>query len=147
MKYQEERWTLALFEEAEALIDEHEKELNTGGFKPDCDVKLYIKASSKGLVDTYTVRTDEGELVGYMIYFVHRHPHYDLMVADADMLFLAAKCRGGMTGVKLITFSEKKLKAKGVEVVTQRTKRVKDLRRLFEHLGYGLHEEVYLKEL
>lgn len=146
MEFKEERATLALFEESQKLVSSHEKELNTLGLKPSADLGRYIKASSNGGLALYTAR-HEGELVGYAIYWISRHPHYDVIIGDQDMVYLKKELRDTGMGAKLILFSEKMLKERGVGVVAQKTKRIKDLRKLYVHLGYELHEEVYTKEI
>jgi len=146
MEYQEERGNLALFKEAFPLLQAHAEELNTLSTPLDPDYSHYLKAANTGKMAIFTVR-DKGELVGYACYWILRHPHYDVTVADQDILFLREDLRHGRTGLKLIKFSEKILEAGGVDVITQRTKKHKDLGKLFKYLGYELTEEVYTKEI
>ena len=146
MEYQEEQGTMELFLEAMPLLEAHEEELNTFDCDLDADLVLYVRAAYNGGIAFYTVR-DEGELVGYAVYWIRRHPHYNLMIADQDILFLRRDLRNGRVGLKLIKFSEAKLKERGINVVTQRTKKHFDLGKLYAYLGYSLQEEVYTKEI
>lgn len=147
MNYREERGGVNLFNELFPLLEEHEKELNVLSCELDVDLRMYIKAVSNRTIRVYTARDDDGVLAGYAIYFLYRHPHYNVLVGAQDVLFITKEKRRGLTGIKLIRFSEDKLKEAGVKVITQRTKKHKDLGRLYERLGYGLQEEVYTKEI
>lgn len=129
------------------LLDEHEKELNVSGAPLDPLYSRYVKADRLKALAMYTVR-DEGELVGYAIYWLQRHPHYDLKVAYQDILFIRKDCRKGRVGIKLIKLSEKLLKKDHkCDMVLQHTKHHKSLSSLFEYLGYVEMEKVYSKKL
>ena len=146
MNYREERGGVDLFKEMFPLLEEHEEELNVLNCGLDVDLQMYVKAVAAKQIAIYTAR-QEGELVGYAVYWIKRHPHYNVLVADADVIFLRKDYRVGSTGIKLLRFSEDKLKEKGINVIVQRTKKHKDLGRLFKFLKYEHAEEVYIKEI
>lgn len=93
----------------------------------------------------FTARKD-GELIGYSAFFVNRHLHYeDLVSAVNDVLFLHPTHRRGLTGVKLIKFSEQQLRVLGAQSFSWYAKYDSNLARLLTHLGYKSEEAVFVK--
>lgn len=94
----------------------------------------------------FTARKD-GELIGYSAFFVNRHLHYeDIVSAVNDVLFLHPDHRLGMTGVKLIKFSEQQLQSMGAHKVIWHAKHNTTLIPLLQRMGY-VSEEVVLGKL
>ncbi len=144
----EEKITKELLEEALPLLEEHAKELNVLSVTLDPDYNAYLSAAEAGYIALYTTRDDEGKLIGYALYWVNMHPHYSILVATQDVLFLHKDHRKGRLGIKLLKYSEKKLKEDyNVKVIVQHTKKHKALDSLFSYLGYTEAEAVYLKEI
>lgn len=147
MDYQKEQVTMGLIEEIFPLLEAHASELNTSGAPLDADLSRYVKADRLGGLAVYTVR-DHEVLIGYAIYWIQRHPHYEIKVAHQDILYVSEDYRKGRVGIKLIKLSEKLLKEDhGCDMVLQSTKHLKDLSSLFEYLGYEELEKVYSKKL
>jgi len=149
MEYKSEEVTQGLIDEILPLLMLHEKELNVSGRPLDPDYLTYIVADVKRQLAVYTVRDgEEKSVIGYAVYWLSRHPHYDIKVAQQDILFLHPAHRKGRVGIKLIKFSEKCLKEDhSVEMVLQHTKSHKSLESLFQYLGYTELETIYSKVL
>lgn len=143
----EEKITKELLKEALPLLEEHALELNVLSVKLDPDYNAYLNAAEAGYAVVYTAREGE-KLIGYILYWVNIHPHYSILIATQDVLFLHKDYRKGRTGIKLLKYSEKKLKEDyDIKVIVQHTKKIKALDSLFNYLGYSEAEAVYLKEI
>ena len=72
--------------------------------------------------------------------------HYkDHIFAANDVIYLSAKHRKGLTGVKLIKFAETCLKQDGVSVLSINTKVHRPFDKIMDYLGFNLIESVYSK--
>jgi len=124
--------------EMKALLDDHYEELTLNKDK----VKLnpiwdtYLKLENNNEFYLLTAR-DDGVLVGYSAFFMKPHIHYaDVIVASNDVLYLKKEYRLGMTGVKLLKFSEQKMKEFGATKVTWHVKESNDFRPILHRMGY-----------
>jgi len=145
MELQEERVSLELMDEVWPLLEEHAKELNIYKCPLEPNVPMYLKAGNSGALAVYIMR-DNGKLIGYAAYWICRHPHYNIQVASQDVIYLDMAYRKGRSGIKLIKFSEKKLKEDyKVDVIVQQSKVNKSLDKLFEYMEYDHIESVYAK--
>jgi GNAT superfamily N-acetyltransferase len=134
----EEGWPLGLKHWAEIA---HYKDIPMA---PDVDT--YNRLEAAGALRCFTVR-DSGKLIGYAAFMVQRHLHYDIKYAAQDVLFVDEAHRAGRTGYKLIRFSEERLRAEGVALVTQHVKKTNNVGRLLERMGYEEVDAVYAKRL
>lgn len=92
--------------------------------------------------------------VGYAVYFIVPHLHYDQLVAENDIFYLAPEERHGWVGLRLFRHAERLLRERGVDEMIGRVKQhVKpgrgrsDLGPMFEFMGYRPIETVYRKRL
>lgn len=98
-------------------------------------VRYKALADSKVLFIT-TVR-DDNKLIGYAWFFITNHIHYkSTTVAANDVLYLHPDYRKGMTGIKLIKFSESELTKLGVTKAVWHIKFHKDFRNILYRMGY-----------
>lgn len=111
------------------------------------DQEFYFSQEQVGNLRCYTAR-DSGRLVGYVVFFVRRNPHYMLSrQAAQDVLFLLPEYRRGMTGVRLLRLAEERLKAEAVQVVYHHVKRTNKVGELLERLGYEPIDVIFGKRL
>ena len=143
--YQVEKFSDCI-EEIKPHLQEHYEELSvTKTFPLDPDWDAYKKTEEENRVFVVTCRKD-GELVGYIIYFIVYNIHYRTMImAVEDIYYLAKAERKGRVGIKLFKFAEQALKAIGVNRVVYGTKIHLDNSKLFEYLGYTIFEKLYSK--
>ena len=148
IEYCEEEVNYELFEEILPLLEKHKEEISIFKDVPlDVDILKYIKMWVTDSFVFYSARED-GELIGYSAYFISSHIHYkSLLVAQADVLFLKKSKRKGLTGVRLLKYSEDKLKELGVDKILQSTKVHYDLGNLLGRLGYEECDKIYVKEV
>src|SRR5271156_2488408 len=81
------------FDEAKALMELHYDEIakNKQLLKLNPDVATYNKADQENKLLLLTARS-EGVLVGYFLWIMIKHAHYqDVVVAEEDLHFLAPK--------------------------------------------------------
>jgi GNAT superfamily N-acetyltransferase len=140
--------------DAEHLFLQHYAEASANLTTPlSINWTMFERLELAGIEVCVTVRRN-GELVGYAVYFLAPHMHYDLTIADADVFFLDPAHRSGWLGVRLLRISEELLREKGVGEVWNRVKlHVKpgrggrDLGVLFRFLGYRPVETSYRKRI
>jgi len=115
----------------------------------DVDWNSYFACQQVGIFRIYTCRdTESRRLVGYMTYHIQRHPHCSrVLCAFQDALYLAKDFRKGMAGIKLIKFSEQRLKSEGVQMVFQRSQPERDISKVLQRIGYTMTETVFTKRL
>ena len=149
MIYKEETGTTELWEEVYPILEEHKEEISIlKNAELNFSFRDYMMLYIQGKYKFYSVRTDEEELVGYATYFITPHPHYlDYLTAQQDVLYISKKHRKGVTGIKLIKFSEKELKKLGVNLILQHSKLHYNLSKLFERLGYTECDVIHSKEI
>ena len=91
------------------------------------------------------------KLVGYSVFFLDQHIQYENNIfARNDVIFLHPEYRQGMTGIKLIKYSELVLEELGVSKIIWHVKYSKDFRKILHRMGYQDEEVVVsraLKEL
>lgn len=146
--YQVEKWQ-DVVDEMKHLWPEHWAEVamdhNSIILAPDYGLYEYYQNS--GSLHIVTVRED-GAIVGYHISVVRPHLHYvNDLHGFTDVYFVHPSKRKGWVGIKLLKFSEKTLKARGVKKIITATKLHLDMGKIFAHLGYRETERVYTKVL
>lgn len=103
-----------------------------------------------GLVVTITARTEQSQLVGYVVYVLSPLLHYNqIRMAQEDAHYLAPEYRKGWTAARMFRFAENELRVHGLHATVIHTKAHKELDRgaLFQRLGYQRHETLYIKRL
>jgi hypothetical protein len=126
-------------EEMLSLLDEHYEELtlNKHVVKLNPNWSEYDRREKAGKFVYLTAR-DGDTLIGYSAWFVDYHIHYaDLKVAMNDVIFLKKEYRQGMTGIKLIKYSEKVVRELGVNKVAWHIKESNDFRPILQRMGYA----------
>ena len=109
------------------------------------DLKKYAAMETAGMLKCYTAR-DEGKIVGYSVWFILNHMHYqDTVMAMNDIHYLAKDKRGSMVGIELLQYAEEKLKGCGEQTLGLHIKKVFDWGRIAERIGYECTESTYQK--
>ena len=130
------------------VLPEHYEELCvTKDFPLEPDWEQYKALASSGMLRTITCRND-GELIGYIAFFIQPHVHYkSCITAYEDVYFLKKDYRKGRIGIKLFQYAEKVLKDRGIHRIIVHTKIHLDNSRLLEYLGYKHTDKLYTKIL
>lgn len=124
--------------EMEKLLVQHYEELtlNKGRVKLKPVWTKYKDLEQAGKFFLFTARLD-GELVGYSAFIIDTHLHYeDIKVAANDVLFLRKDMRLGLAGLKLLKYSENRVKELGADKITWHLKFSNDFRPILHRLGY-----------
>ena len=102
--------------EFEKLFPEHYDELCvTKDFPANPNYDAYKQMAQAGLLRCITCRAD-GELIGYIIFYIQPHLHYkDCLTAFEDLYFVKKEFRKGRVGIRLFQYAEKVLKERGVQ--------------------------------
>lgn len=135
--------------EMEPLLEDHYQELtlHKEKIKLDPDWDLYNKLEENKQFYLLTARDEEtNQLIGYSAWFVKPHIHYkNTIVASNDVLFLHKDHRQGMTGIRLIKYSEQEMK-KYAHKITWHVKGEPDFRPILHRMGY-IDEDVIVGKM
>lgn len=146
MKYQHENYH-DVIEELKPHLHEHYKEIAMYQDKIDLDpnYEAYCTAQDNNMLYVYTMR-DEDELVGYNIFFVQTHPHYNSnMFAVNDIVYITPNYRHSLDTFKFFNYCENDLKGLGVDVITYHMKVLKSFEALMKALDMDHAEHMYTK--
>ena len=146
--YNLELITDELINEVTPILEKHRVELQS---YDDMVLNVYwdryraLEAQDK-LVNL--IARDEGEIVGYAVFFLHENPHYmDFMYAMQDVFYVTQDRRGSRVAINLVKKSEKILKAKGVSIITHHAKKKNKFAPFLERLGYSNTELLMAKRI
>ena len=147
MKFQREVANESLFNDMAPLWVEHWSELiNDPGdpLKPNLDQYLALEAA--GMLRAFTARDDDGELIGYAVYFVTRSGHsMELLRAVSDVVFILRERRG--FGGEFLKWTEGELAHEGVGVIGQHVRATHNFGPMLERMGYELVELIYQRRI
>lgn len=133
------------------LLVAHWQELATYEDVPlDPNYAVYQTADQQSQLAIYTVRLREtNELVGYAIYFIRGHHHYQSTLwAISDIILVKKEHRNLGVGNGLFDFLERDLQERGVKVVYTMAKLAHpELSMLLEARGHARNEIVHAKRL
>ena len=130
-----------------AMFEKHYQEIawKKDRIKLKPDYEKYKKMHDMGFIKIYTVR-DEGQLLGYAIWFVMFNLHYsDTLKAMNDILYIDQAKRHGRLGINLIKYCETELKKLGAHTIGMHIKHSFDWGNMAERLGYEPVETLYEK--
>ena len=113
---------------------------------PEPHREVYDAMAAAGCLIAFSATVD-GNVVGYASAFVCRHPHYDMVLAHHDTLYLHPAHRNGSTGLRLIKAIEQEAFARGAERMMWTAKPGSAFERILQGKGYRAEEIVYCKEL
>jgi GNAT superfamily N-acetyltransferase len=136
------------------LLEEHYAELATVPdimlLKPDVERYQTLEAAGNLFaIGMFDIHGDGGEtLVGYSVNIVCTNLHYgDLLMCQNDLLFVRKSHRRGMTGMRLITATERAAKERGVKMMLWHAKPGTTLDRMLPKLGYEPFETIHYQVL
>jgi len=147
IEYSEEAFTTELISKVASMIVEHHHEVSSFKslkIKPSFD--LYSSLYENGFLKIYCIKY-EGEIVGYNVFFVRKHHHFDMMHAVQDLIYLQKRFRGRLIGYRFIKWCDERLKELGVDVVYSHVNSEHNFGRMLERQGYQLIDYVYAKRL
>lgn len=146
MTFHVERFATA-WAEAEPLTRANFEEMRGDGqepFQPQTGLYEYLEAC--GQLRLYVARV-EGEIVGYRVLALAKHPHTSQLVARNDALYLAPSHRA-QHARSFLRWTEQQLQTDGVTIVYQSHKPgVRDLDRFLRATGYRPVEITYSRHL
>lgn len=112
---------------------------------PDWDRYRMLERDGKLIV--IAARNDERDLVGYAVFFVQPHMHYQqTLYAINDVLYVYPQYRG-RAGLKIVRFAEEIFTAMGVDRLLWHIKVEHDFRPLMHRLGYADEDVIVGKML
>ena len=139
--------------EIKPLLEHHWNEiaLYKQKFPLEPDYSRYQQLYEQGKLVIVTARDQVflDDLIGYSIFILHRHIHYNsCMVAVNDVIFLLDSYRSSSTaGARLIRSSEKIVQEMGANRITWHIKPHNDWSAILRRMGYIEEEKVMGKVL
>jgi GNAT superfamily N-acetyltransferase len=137
-----------VIEDLKPIVYEHWNEVGAGQGKVflDPDYSFYKKASDSGKVVFYTAR-ENGELVGYAVYFINSNPNArNTLWAVSAFVGVRPDMRKKGIGSGLLNLAERDLKNRGAVVMQTMTKVAHPaLSRLLEANGHTQEDVTYTK--
>jgi hypothetical protein len=120
------------------LLDQHYQELTLHKDKIKLNPmwELYDAMEKRNEFFLLTARIG-GELVGYSAWFLKPHIHYrDTIVASNDVIFMRSDQRQGIAGIRLIKYSEQRMKELGANKIVWHIKNSLDFSVILHRMGY-----------
>ena len=138
-----------VFEDFESMFERQRREL--GRFGDDYPLNINWGAyqalqKNKQLV-AYLCLDDANTAVGYALFIITHHLHYDLKYAANDVFYLRPECRKGLAGYDFLKMIEKELSRIGINVIIWSVKPNVDYSKLLKRLGYDELETNYFRRL
>lgn len=148
MRYAQETFE-DIIDEIQPLFLEHYDEIAKYKDIPlNPDMGAYKAMDRLGILKIFTCRSEvmDNKLVGYGIYLVKNHLHYQsCLVAQQDILFISKQYRG--QGMKFIRWCDEQLKAIGCDLTVQHVKATHNFGPMLERIGYELMDLIYTRRL
>lgn len=135
-----EQYSDDLVEEIKPLIEQHYEEiaLNKELIPLDPNWDQYAALAAAGKLLIVCARNEQNELIGYTVFFVNYHIHYQsTLVANNDLIWLHPDYRRGRLGIRLLKDSETACKHRGVDKIVWHIKFARDFRNILYRLGYA----------
>jgi len=145
MEFKVEKLTPELQQELQPLLYDHWQEIarHKDAIKLEPIWELYYELQDRNCLVVVTFR-DEDKLVGYIVTFVSRHPHYrSLVIGQNDIIYIDPAYRKGTHAYRLIKFSNEVLKEAGVMKITMHLKIKHDFGSLLQRIGFKPIECIY----
>lgn len=136
-----------VYREAQGLFPLHWDEIakNKELMTLNVNEGFYERGINAGRVVVVTARS-LGKLVGYVVRFVFKHPHYEhVLCAEDDIHFLLPEYRRGLAGYNLIKNADALISTLGVKLLTIREKIGHEHPAMMKRLGYTPTDIVYTK--
>jgi hypothetical protein len=144
--FTEEKFELSL-PDFRGLIEQNHEE--TGVFKKefDPDFDRYIYIEREGGLSFFTIRTeDERHAVGYNMFYLDELIYQMGVTSATQAILYIDKAHRGI-GLPFLRFCDDSLREKGVHSIWRQSTSKLDISRIYEKMGYGFIEKVYMKEL
>ena len=145
--FSKEDFSLDLFTEIKPLIQKHYQEISLyQDILLEPNLPMYKVMDENKYARIYTARA-QSKLVGYQLFCVGRHSHFDVLCAHQDSLYLTKEYRKGMIGYNFLKWCDEQLRQDGVKIIQQSVSINHDFSPLLCRLGYEPHDVLYVRRL
>jgi hypothetical protein len=109
-------------------------------------VRDVLRRAAADLFGTRKTNKSDGQLVGYFLWFLIRHPHYaHVSVAEEDLHFLLWEHRRGLAGYKFVKAACQAAFDHGAELLVLREKVGHEHTAIMKRLGFVPTDIVYTR--
>ena len=144
MIFQEEDF-LSAYQDAKPLLQEHHEEISKYvDLVLDVDEEKYQRLDELGLYKVFTIRKEDGGLVGYAGFFVNPMLHFkNYTQAHNDLIYVKKEYRGNGVGRSFMRFIDEVLQHFGVSVTFYAVPAKNNWGMLLKDMGYSLHDYMF----
>jgi hypothetical protein len=139
-----------VYGELKPLLHEHYGEISTHkdhGVPLEPIVEQYRAREADGSL-LMVIGREEGAIVAYLVAFIAPGLHYrSCLTCSPDIFFVREDKRTGMAGVRMLRFTEKELRRRGVKRWAMGSKTEHDASALFRYLDFKPVETIHEKWL
>lgn len=111
------------------------------------DYQRYKEYEQCGHLYVVTVRTREGDLVGFAMMYVFRSMHSQDLAAQEDLFYLLPEYRKGWTALRLLREAEEEAMRRGCKEVQMVAETDSKAGAILSAKGYGITSSNYRKSL
>lgn len=111
----------------------------------DPKFSIYRSLEAGNNLAIFTARSDSDELIGYSVFIVSQHRHFEGLSASEDILFIHPEHRG--FGRQFMTWCDTELDNDGVEIIYRSVSTQLDFSLLLEKMGYLKSTVIYSKRV
>lgn len=135
-----------IMEQIKSLTVGHWQETEAGfsDSEPNPCAEVYDAMAAVGGLVAFSAM-DGGEVIGYASAFVCRHPHYDMVIAHHDTLYLHPEHRAGTAGIRLMKALETEAARRGAVRMLWHAKPGSAFDNILIAKGYHVEETIYCK--
>jgi hypothetical protein len=146
MLFQREPVSVIINEGSRLMLENAAETTRFKDIKFEPNFEKYLELDKAGAFKSFTVRDDNGLLIGYAIFLVSQNLQYmSSYQALQDVIFIRQESRGD--GWQFIKWIDEQLAMDGVQVVYQSVKSDHNWGAILERQGYELVDLVYGKRL
>jgi len=135
-----------LVKDIEQLLHDHWEEvaLYKDKIPLDPDWAKYRTLEASNAFYALIARKD-GKIIGYNAAFVVRHPHYNVLIGQNDVIYVDPEHRHSRVPLKLVHLMDEALKIRGCSVLRYHMKPHRDFSRMLSKSGYAVEEKLCMK--
>jgi GNAT superfamily N-acetyltransferase len=125
-------------------LEHHNEQRVPWPFKPKRNV--YENCERAGILRLFTMRDEDGLLIGYQAFNILEHPHFDCRIAYQDTIYVLPEHRGFSAG-KFLLWVDRQLAESGAQKIIRMVPQVNDWSGQLQRQGYADGDRILTKTL
>lgn len=140
----------ASWEKAFKLLGAHHGEIRSIRKRPrlNPDIERYMQLQKENRLVMATARTPEDELLGYCVFFIYKHPHYQhVLCAMDDIHYVKPEHRHSGVWQRMMTVAMNEIKSRNVGMISIRVPSGNEYDQEMKEMGFEDMEKVYYRAI